>query len=770
MYQQRISADQLISHYRDGAAALAAGDFCSALRVSAADPEIAGICRVMLGNEVAGTEALDSIAAPTSRALTFSALGHWLRGQDRCARERLMATVDSALAQALSAAMRRIRPRIAFFSGNEKLMGFVQALRAADVAEIVTIGHRPDLVDVPITPATDPAALAAAVGPVDALYIDNLTILPPQLAAIDAPKVCQVYDVEHSYAARGPETGWIDWLVAGTSGEHFESGLRTERPVLLRGIGLTELWPDLSALRDLSRAVAAPRPIDILYTGGIDMPFYPDKRVRLTRLAHIDTDIRIEIHGRMLPKAAYFERLAQAKFVFSSTRSTNSTPKRLLESLSHGALPLCEQGSSLELLFDCGGAIAKTYDDRSLLRDVRGHVAGYDAYVARLCGNGSIATRLLDQLPTTDRAARGFVRYVTLLAALTRAGLSWRDILGDATREPVARDRSMVTGQAYAAKHSDIQAYQPALRRSLFAPLAHGRNVPLAERLVGLASLAICDRQEHLLRRQPLGRKIAAPRLLAVLNSARRNVPAALTTWVQLAELLVDAGRLRAASRLVPAIQAQHATLDLDAAPSLVTPAFEYEDFWLVDGLIRERLARHDPQVFPACPGLARKQIAMRLVWLRARIAQARSDWPVLGAALDELHAMRPDDPWLLEQAMLLAAAGARSYQPEPFLTRLCLFYLRGARRCPRFLSLHFPLALQAMVLAGRGRLAQAMIPRFLRVKARIHMIGGNMPATDAERNMLNVFGDAIVAEIARFDGSSIRTPLEQWRAHVAAA
>lgn len=770
MYQQRISAGQLVSHYRDGAAALAAGDFFTALRMCPEDPEIAGICRVMLGNEVAGTMALDGIAKPSPRALAFSALGHWLLGREQCVRERLLAAADSPLAQGLSAAMRMTRPRIAFFSGNEKLMGFVQAVRDAGVAELVTIGHRPDLVDVPITPATDAAAFAAAVGPVDALYIDNLTILPPQLAAIDAPKVCQVYDVEHSYAARGRETAWVDWLVAGTSGEHFETSLRAERPVLLRGIGLTELWPDLSGLRDLSRAVAAPRPIDILYTGGIDMPFYPDKRIRLTRLAHIDPGIRVEIHGRMLARADYFQRLAQAKFVFSSTRSTNSTPKRLLESLSHGALPLCEQGSSLDLLFDCGSAIAKTYDDRSLLRDVRAHVENYGTYVARLSGDNALATRLLDQLPTTDRAARGFVRYVTLLASLTRRGVSWGDILGDGAQEPERTSRSVVAGQAYAAKHSDMQAYQPALRRTLFAPLAHGADVPLAERLVGLASLSICDRQEHLLRRQPLGRKIAAPALMVVLNRARHKDPGVLTTWVQLAELLVDVDRLRVASRLIPAIEAHCARLDLESAPSLVTPAFEYEDFWLVDSLIRESLSRRDPQVFPPRAGLARAQIAMRLIWLRARVAQAEGDWTALGAALDELYAMRPADPWLLEQAMLLAAAGARSDQPKPFLTRLCLFYLRGARRCPRFLSLHFPLALQAMVLAGRGRLAQAMIPRFLRVKARIHMIGGDMPVTPAERNMLSTFGDAIGAEIARFDGSSIMPPLDQWRIHAAAA
>lgn len=766
MFTPRITARQLMAHYGTAERALAAGDFCTALRLADGDPELVGICRVMLGNEVAGTAALDGCAGLTPRGVLVAALGHWLLGRDGDARRRLDEAPTSRATQALEAAMTFARPRIAFFSGAEKMQRFVAEVRASGLAEIVTIGHRPDLVDVPVTPATDPASLAAAVGRVDAVYIDNLTILPPQLAAIAAPKICQFYDIEHAYAARGREVGWIDWLVASAGGEHFETCMRFGRPALLRGIGLTELWPDLSGLRRLAESLAAPKPIDVLYTGGIDMPFYPDKRIRLAALAQLDGGLQVEIHGRMLDKDEYLGKLGQAKFVFSSTRTANSTPKRLIEALARGALPLCEADSSLGLLFDCEGAVAKTYGSATLLRDVAAHVRAYDASVGRIAAERGLAERLLAHMPTSAGAVRGFVRFVTVLAAMSRAGMGWRGFIGMDER-PAATSTGSPRAP-YAAKHSDMQAYQPQLRRALFAPLAAGPQTPLPERMVALASLAIVDRQEHLLRRQPLGRQQARAALVAVLNRERKKAPASLTVWLQLAELLVDLGRARPAARVLAAIDAAWTSLDLDPHPTLVTPAFEYEDFGFVDGLIRDGLTALDPAVFPGPGGNARLRLQLRLLWLQARLARDCGDTAGLAAALDMLLGLAPAEPWLLEQGMLLAAAGARSEDARGFLRRLCRFYLRGMRLCPRFLALQFPLALQAMALLGRDGLARLTLRRYLRAKARVQLTAAALPVSAAERAMLDSFRPAIAAEIGALASTPLAEPLAGWFAAAA--
>ncbi len=765
MYQQRITASQLQAHYRDADAAMVAGDFATALRMNGGDAEVAGICRVMLGNQVAGTEALDRVAAPMPRARLISAVGHWLLGHDQVADERLAGVPDGAAKRALASAMGIARPRIAFFSGTEKLVRFVEAVRNAAVADLVTIGHRPDLVDVPITPATDPAELVAAVGPVDALYIDNLTILPPQLAAIDAPKICHFYDLEHTYAARGQDVGWIDWLVAIASGEHLESQLRFGRPCLGRGFGLTDTWPDLGALSGLADHGAARRPIDVLFTGGIDMPFYPDKRQRLAALAQMPAGRRIEIYGKMLDRHDYFDLLAGSKLVFSSTRSPNCTPRRLVEALAHGACVICEDDSSIGLLLDTDLPVFHHFAPDRIGRDVEAALDRYADCLARVEADQAGFDRLIAQMPTTDRSAREFARYVTLLGQMSKSGVSWPAFMGAEEDESAQRYDAPPVRGVYAAKHNPIQAYQPALRRALLTPLAEGDDVPYDERLVALASLAIWDRQEHLLRRQVLGRRKAACALMTTLNRARRRNPRSLQLWVHIAEFLVDTDRLALASRVIARIEAQWQLLERDRRSILVMPAYEFNDFGFVDRLIASDLAARWPDTF-APPAISpERQLQAHLAWLSARIAQQRGDVDALGLALDRMLLLGADDPWAMEQVMMMATAGLKGADPRRFLRLICLAFARGSRLCPRFLSLHFPLAIQVLMMLERTGLARILLKRFLFAKARVRLGGAEVVATDPERQMLASFGPAIRDAIARIPAEHMRATLMAWLA-----
>lgn len=767
MFKQRNTADQLKAYYGDAERALAAGDFFTAQRLAGGDPEITGICRVLAGNEVAGTAGLDSLDHPTPRSRLVAALGHWLLGRDGEANACLGDVPASAATAVLRSAMAQQRPRIALFSGTDKLDRFVAAVRASGHADLVTIGHRPDLVDVAITPADAPEELAAAVGPVDALYIDNFSLLPPQLAAIDAPKICHIYDLEHAYAARGRELDWIDWQIAIASGEHLEASLRYGTPGLVRGLGLTEVWPDLSGLRSLAESRPAARPIDILFTGGIDMPFYADKRARLARLAQQPRDDRIEIYGLMLDRADYFAKLEQARFVFSSTRSPNCAPRRLLESMAHGAMVLCEQDSSICLIFDTELPLIHHYNPDRISGSAAEHLDRYQGYRTRIAGDATGAADLIAQMPTTGRATLAFARYMTWLGHLTRAGLRWPDFLqggvAASVRPPGPAVENVVV--TYAAKHNPMQAYQPALRWTLYNGLTNARpaSVPYTERMVALTSLAIYDRQEHLLRRQGLGRAKAAVHLMATLNRARRETPDSLLVWIHIAELLLDLNRLNLARRVLAAIQSDWPRLKLGDRPVLITPRYEFDDHEFVDGLIADHLAQADPGLFGPPEEKARKQIGARLAWLRARLAQQSGDVAGLGAALDDILRVGAGDALLMEQALMLATAGVQSDQGRAFLRRLCLAFLRGSRLCPRFLSLHFPLALQAMVMLDRVALARLMIVRFLRAKARVRLAGATIGVTEPERQMVASFGDAFAGAIATMPPRSLRPALQLW-------
>lgn len=745
MFEPRMTADQLCGLYGTAKTALASGDFYTALRLADGDPLVGGAALVMLGHGRRGLALLEGGRELPDWARLVRALGLWLGGDNDDEARGVVGDLTVGApgygpAQALVRAMATQRPHIVYACGAANTLRAADQLKASDDARVTVLRNVPHKADVAFGPSTPADRLAAAIGAdVDCVFIDNLIMLPPQLAAIPAPKIAQVFDIEFFYAQRGRELGWIDLLVCpGNSMDHASARLRFGDHCLQRAVALDELMQveiDLEAMQSDD----GERPIDVLATGGVDKPFFPDKQHRFGALAQADPALDIRVIGRYLPAERYLALTRAAKYALASNRASNAILGRAFEALAAGTLVACEADSALPLLFGDDLAGMHCYRDGHVARDVARLVAGYpDNRAAFVRGAPALAEALRSVLPNPEQASRRMVRTLTFWSAMARARLGWRDVFRGGPAAP-RRALAPAAADCYAAKQESWLGLPRDLRGRLLAPLAEVSQEALAmprlgQTVTAQVFMAVNHLDADLYRHQAEGQQAAGAVILRTLNQARRLRPLSLATWFLIGRHLADAGRFGAAIRLFEQLVLRADALVLEDRVSIGDSVYEVADWPFVDAMMRDDLCRQHPLVCGRRRDQARGWILGRAHAMLAVMHGRQGD----GAAFDHYasHALRHAvaDMGVLGLVMDGAIAAWQADEDPARLRRALLSYFRAMRRSLRFLFDRFPEALELLAHLGRERLAVLLVRYWLRAKLRLFLDGDAPVVADEER------------------------------------
>ncbi|MEZ5670334.1 MAG: hypothetical protein R3F55_23470 [Alphaproteobacteria bacterium] len=747
MFRPRMTADRLGALYGTAAAALAAGDFYTALRLAGGEPAVEGIALCMLGNERRGLARLESTDGGEPAVGLVRALALWLQGDDTAARAEARALVARhtgfAPAAALAAAMAVDRPHIVYACTAANTLAAADALKASDAARVTVLRNVPHKADIAFGPATPAAALAQAVGEgIDCVLIDNLIMLPPQLAAIAAPKIAQCFDIEFFYAQRARELGWIDLILCpGNAMDHAAARIRFGAPALMRAFALDELMQaDPAPLCAARVGAAADRPIDVLATGGVDKPFFPDKQHRFADLAMADPALDIRVIGRYLPAERYRALTGRAKYVLASNRASSAVTARVIDALCAGTMVACQRDEALGLLLGDDLVGVHCYRDGHVAADVARMVADYDRNrTAFVAGAARLAVALGALLPGPEAVARRSLRTLVFWSQMIRRGLGWASVVGAGAVPVRAAVALPQPSDCYAAKQESWLGLPGPLRGKLLAPLAAAEAAALAmprlgQAVTAQAFLALNRLDCDLYRRQDEGVRAACLPILRTLNRARRAHPRSLTTWFLIGRHLAAVGRPAAAMRVLDALVARAGALELEERFLVAGDGYEVADWPLVDALMRDDLARHAPALFGAERGLVRAWLFGRAHALLASLHAARGDAAAFAGHAARAAALAPGDAAVWETAL---SGGVLAWQADgdaTHLARALYAYLRAGRLSLRLQLDRFPEALEIAALLRRPGLGRLMVRRWLLAKSRLRLDAEEPVVTADER------------------------------------
>ena len=748
MFRPRITADQLGAIYGSAAAALEAADFYTAIRLSDGDPTIEGIALTMLGHERRGLAMLEGAGDEAVPARLVQALGLWLTGAcDEQARGMALGLAadapDCAPAQALLHAMDTRRPHIVYACTAANTLRAADILKACDDARVTVLRNTPLNADVAFGPATPASAVVQAIGDdVDCVLIDNLIMLPPQLAAIRAPKIAQVFDIEFFYAQRGRELAWIDMLICpGNSMDHASARIRFGDHAVQRAMALDELMQARIDPRLASGVgIGTDRPIDLLVTGGVDKPFFPDKQQRFSALAQAHADLDIRVIGRYLPPDRYNALTRAAKYVLASNRASNAITARTIEALCAGTMVACQADEALSLLFGDDLTGVHQYRDGQVARDIADLVGAFDRnHAAFVEGAPRLAEALHSLLPPAEQACLRAVRYMTFWSQMARRGLGWRSIVTGGESPDTRRIARPAGSDCYAAKQESWLGLPRDLRGKLLAPLAAADGDALVMPRLGQTVTAqafhgVNALDEDLYRHQSAGVRAAGAAILRTLNRARRKRPNSLATWFLIGRHLAECDRFDAAIRVLESLVARFDVLELEDRLLVADSTYEVADWPLVDAMMRDDLARHAPAVCGPDRDFARHWLAGRTHALLATLYARCGDSAASGrhASCAMQHAGR--DVGVLGAVMSSAVIAWQYERDRANLARATVAYFRGLRLSLRFMLDEFPRALEMLHLLGRRGLACLLVRYWFRTKARIFLDGEAPVVTPDER------------------------------------
>lgn len=751
MYRPRLTADQLCRIHGTAEAAFRAADLFTAIRLADGDSEIAGMALTMLGHEHRGLKVLEGAGGLAPRARVIQALGLWLAGAcDSQARAMARSCAadgnEASPAAALLRAMDAERPHIVAYCTAANTLQAADMLKACPDARVTVLRNVPVKADVAFAPDTTPAQLGGALDdPVDCVLVDNLLMLPPQLAAIDAPKIAQVSDIEFAYAQRGRELAWLDLIVSvGNSTEHMNARVRFGDHVVMRLQGLEEFRDlDIDPARLHDDALAMDRPIDALVTGGVDKPFYPDKQQRFSALAQADADLRIDIIARYLPFERYQALTRMAKYAVLSNRMAQIVTRRAVETLAAGTMLACEQDHAMNLLFGDDLAGVHGYRDGHIAQDIARLVADFPRHQEAFARSLPALVETLRHLyPTPETAIRRSVRYLTFWSEMAKAGLDWRQLAaGDAAVGHRSMSRPTAT-DCYAAKQESWLGLPPKLRGRLLAPMARIDTDALAmprlgQTVTAQAFLALNAHDEDLYRYQAEGQFRARAAILRTLNMARRRHPRSLSTWYLIGRHLAEVGRFKVAIRVLGMLVDRAGELELEPRVTMVDGQYEVNDFPFVDAVAADDLARAYPAAMGPFSERARQWVLGRAYGLLAAMHAVGGDVSAFRAHARQALALAGRDLVVLDHVQSGAVRAWQMQNAERDLALAAVAGLVAMRLAPRTLFDRFPDALRILTMLGRDRLGDLLTRRWLRAKARIFLEAEAPVATDAESEVL---------------------------------
>lgn len=392
----------------DAAALFAAGNFAAVAAGGAADDWMTHAARGLIGREAAALAGLGSPEHADARF--YAAVACWMAGEEREALT-LLDGVPTPYARNLAALIRKpvIRVLAQLPWTRQGAQDLLSGARSEGRFLVQNLSFHPD--DLPNQPYGDIHRYYRPEQPPD-FYICAMIewhLVPPNLQELPCPLLGQTADYDLHIQTVHPWLQAFDALVVTDPTEWADVRRLASAPVFT--------FPKSFVLADdLPPIPTGPRRYDVLQTGTVLHPYYPDKAALFHQLL-ADPGLHPLFLNGFLGNREYRELLAATKVVPTYVRHSGAMPTRGLEALSMGCAVVAQAGSSLALY--------------------AGEEEGVWSYHPARGDLAAVVRRLVDAWPETELAARRgagvvrrefglkrvaseYLRFLTFLAARPR--------------------------------------------------------------------------------------------------------------------------------------------------------------------------------------------------------------------------------------------------------------------------------------------------------------------------------------------------------------
>ncbi len=344
-------------------------------------------------------------------ALFYRGVAHWIDGDERAALEDL-GRVETEHARNLARLIEK--PQIDCLSqlawrrdGAQDLITGIQADPKFRVRNISF--YKDDLRSEPY--ASIHKYYDESVPP--DFYIAQMVewhLIPPDLQELPCPIFGQSADYDAHIQAVYPWLQIFDEMVAADQVEwQHMSALTSPTPVTTfpKIFGVSESLPPIENKE---------RPLDLLITGSVIYPYWPEKVKTLFEVLASDSlDYRI-MEG-YLSRDIYNSLLATSKLTISKLRRPSLMPTRVLDAVSMGCATIVQEGSVILLYIgDDDGVVTFDDTDADLTRAVQSVVSNWEDYRGKTLRGAEKIRRDF----ALSKVSSEYFRYLTFLAARPR--------------------------------------------------------------------------------------------------------------------------------------------------------------------------------------------------------------------------------------------------------------------------------------------------------------------------------------------------------------
>ncbi|MDB5410645.1 MAG: hypothetical protein JWL84_5557 [Rhodospirillales bacterium] len=427
-YAYRVSFNDIQTIYhRSGERAFDDGNFLTAAQFSEEQSELRGCSLILSGLLQEGLQVLDKFPNLSDRSKLCKAFALWSLDRDAEAKAAIK-LVDDPTVATRAQRFRDLLERsdiTVFVSGAflsifpEQNMGSVMApvfQYGPITAKYVASQMVHNAYDYRIGDSFDDfiGSLPDNEQPDFIFSLSPLWLLARDFHKVKAPKVLWCHDTDVFLYRNVENFALYDVGICSCAQEHIElsrtSGLFCATNMMSNPLNTP--FPEAGVVEE--------KKFDIVFTGSALSDFHTEKPRFMYQLAELGIDYKIRVVDGYLSEKAYFELLAQSKFLPIVNRYADAPSPRWRDALTNGAGLLHPEGTLFSQIPGCF-----PYRAESISADIRGHLERFDTGVdpaydlARLVGQ--VNTRFAIYRQPREKMFERLLKYAAFLA------LVWRD-------------------------------------------------------------------------------------------------------------------------------------------------------------------------------------------------------------------------------------------------------------------------------------------------------------------------------------------------------
>ncbi|MCP4605098.1 MAG: glycosyltransferase family 2 protein [Proteobacteria bacterium] len=360
-----------------------------------------------------GKQALVGLnEADSEEALFYRGVAHWIDGNDSAALKDL-GKLENEHAKNLVGLIKK--PKIDCLTqlawrrhGAQDLITGIKADKKFRVQNISF--HKNDLL---LEPYASIHRYYDESSPPD-LYIAQMVewhLIPPDLQELPCPIFGQSADYDAHIQAVYPWLNIFDEMVAADQVEwQHISALTDPTPVSTfpKIFGVAENLPPVEDNE---------RPLDLLITGSVIYPYWPEKIETLFNVLDSD-ELEYKIMQGYMSRDIYDNLLATSKLTISKLRRPSLMPTRVLDAVSMGCATIVQEGSVILLyLGDDDGVITFDDTDKDLAGSIKRVIENWPEYRKKTLEGAKKIRRDF----ALAKVSSQYFRYLTYLAAKPRS-------------------------------------------------------------------------------------------------------------------------------------------------------------------------------------------------------------------------------------------------------------------------------------------------------------------------------------------------------------